>query len=307
MKPMAIPQVPKPQTRNGLALVLVLWVLVLMTIMAGSYALSTQREAALLNHAHERAKGLALAEGGVNYAMMMLSLPDPTLRWRADGSDYLWEMEGARVRIRIFDEAGKVDLNAAQEPTLRKVLNYVVHNEEQAVQLADAILDWRDPDDLKLMHGAEAADYRAAGSNQRPQNRHFLVLEELRGVLGITPDLYHRLQDWFTVHSRQDGLNPSKASKEILLALADGNAGLVENYLAQRRAGTPPPFPPVPGINYNSAADGAYTIWAMAEFADQPGVGVRAIVKRGGTAGSAFTYLGWRPRMAPAGPVETGP
>ncbi|RQW77943.1 MAG: general secretion pathway protein GspK, partial [Methylococcus sp.] len=57
---------------RGVALVMVLWVISLMTIMAGSFALSTQREAGILSHAHERAKAVALADGGVNYAMLML-------------------------------------------------------------------------------------------------------------------------------------------------------------------------------------------------------------------------------------------
>jgi general secretion pathway protein K len=290
--------------QHGLALVLVLWVLTLMTVMAGSYALSTQREAALLGHAHERAKGQALADGGISYAMMMLSLPDPKLRWRADGTPYVWEVEGARVRIRIMDEGGKVDLNAAQEQTLRTILNYVVHNDEQAVQLADAILDWRDPDDLKRMHGAESSDYRSAGLKQQPQNRNFLVLEELRGVLGITPELYRALEPWFTLYTGQDGLNPAKASREILLPLLGGDASAVENFLLQRSmavagaGGAPQALPPVAGVRFHSAGDVAYTILSIAEFPEQTGAGVKAVVRRGrGPDGSPFTFLNWKPRM----------
>jgi general secretion pathway protein K len=290
--------------QQGLALVLVLWVLTLMTIMAGSYGLSTRREAALLSHAHERAKGQALADGGISYAMMMLSLPDPKLRWRADGTPYLWEVDGARVRIRIMDEGGKVDINAAQEQTLRTILNYVVHNDEQAVQLADRILDWRDPDDLKRMHGAESAEYRSAGLKQLPQNRNFLVMEELRGVLGITPELYRALEPWFTLYTGQDGLNPAKAPKEILLPLLGGDMAAVQNLLQQRQlaAGMAAPLalPPVPGIRFHAAGDLAYTILSVAEFPEQTGAGVRAIVKRGrGPDGSPFTFLSWKPRMVP--------
>lgn len=288
--------------QRGLALVLVLWVLTLMTVMAGSYALSTRREAGILSHAHERAKGLALADGGISYAMLMLSLPDPKLRWRADGTPYLWEVEGARVRIRIMDEGGKVDLNAAQEQTLRTMLNYVVHNDEQAVQLADAILDWRDADDLKRLHGAESAEYRSAGLKQPPQNRNFLVLEELRGVLGITPELYRALEPWFTLYTGQDGLNPAKAPKEILLPLLGGDPSAVENFLQQRQLapglGSPPVLPPVPGLKFHAAGDLAYTILSIAEFPEQNGAGVKAVVKRGrGPDGSPFTFLNWKPRM----------
>jgi general secretion pathway protein K len=304
-----MPNPPRSRQR-GLALVLVLWVLTLMTVMAGSYGLSTRREAALLEHAHERAKGVALADGGISYAMMMLSLPDPKLRWRVDGTPYFWEAEGARVRIRIMDEGGKIDLNVAQEQTLRTVLNFVLHNDEQSVQLADAILDWRDPDDLKRLHGAESADYKSAGSKQTPQNRHFLVMEELRSVLGITPELYRALEPWFTLYTGQDGINPARAPREILLPLMRGDVGALENFLQQRQlaqGGVAPILPPVPGVRFHSVGDMAYTILSIAEFPDQPGAGVKAIVKRGrGPDGSPFTYLSWKPRMMYSRPGEPG-
>jgi general secretion pathway protein K len=289
-----------------LALVLVLWVLTLMTIMAGSYALSTQREAGLLSHAHERAKGVALADGGIHYAMMMLSLPDPKLRWKADGTPYTWEVEGARVRLRIFDEGGKVDLNAASEQTLKAVINFVVHNEDQAVQLAQAILDWRDADDLKRIHGAEASDYKAAGLKQAPQNRNFLVMEELRGVLGMTQELYRALEPWFTLYTGQDGLNPNKAPPELLTTLLGGDQGALENFLLQRQlsaqSGAPPvPLPPVPGIKFHAMGDLAYTVEAKAEIPGQSGGRVKAIIKRGrGADGSPFTYLTWKSKTTTA-------
>ncbi len=293
-----MPSHPHPRQR-GLALILVLWVVTLMTIMAGSYALSTQREASLLSHAHERAKAVALADGGIHYAMMMLMLPDIKQRWRGDGTEYAWGREEARVRIRIHDEGGKIDLNAAQEITLRAVLNFVVRNDERATQLADAILDWRDVDDLKRMHGAESAEYREAGLKQMPQNRNFLVMEELRGVLGITPELYRSLQPWFTLYTGQDGLNPAKASREVLLALAGGDKSSVENYILQRRMGNPQPFPPIPGVKFHAVGDMAYMVDAMAEFSDQLGTGVRAVIKRGrGADGSPFAYISWKARTA---------
>jgi general secretion pathway protein K len=292
------PRVP-PSSQRGLALILSLWVIALMTIMAGSYALSTRREAGLLNHAHERAKAVALADGGVHYAMLMLTLPNPKQRWRADGTPYVWGNEEARVRIRVYDEGGKIDLNAAQQPTLLAAFKLILGDEDRATQLADAILDWRDADDLKLMHGAESAEYREAG-RQPPQNRNFLVLQELQGVLGMTPALYHKLEPWFTLYTGQDGLNPAKAGRDVLLALSGGDQGMVESYIQQRQLGNPQPFPPTAGVKFHSAGDMAYTVEAQAELADQRGTGVNAVIKRGrGADGGPFAYLSWRARSAP--------
>ena len=288
---------------RGVALVMVLWVISLMTIMAGSFALSTQREAGILSHAHERAKAVALADGGINYAMLMLSLPDPKLRWQADGTPYVWQVEGARVVIRVLDEGGKVDLNAAQEQTLKTVLKLILQNEEQATQLTDAILDWRDPDELKRNQGAEAPEYQSRAMQAPPQNRNFLIMDELRGVMGVTPQLYRKFESWFTLYTGADGLNPAKASRELLLALMGGDAAAVDNYIQQRKlaAGAPVGAPPLPGIPAGGSSDMAYTVIAMAEIEGQQGAGVMATIRRGPSAdGAPFTTLRWKSVMLPA-------
>jgi general secretion pathway protein K len=298
--------------QQGMALVLVLWVVSLMTIMAGSFALSTHREAGILSHAHERAKAMALAEGGVNYAMMMLSLPDPKKRWRADGTPYVWQVaEDARVHISILDEGGKIDLNAAQEQTLKTVLGLALRNEELAARLTDTIMDWRDPDDLKRNQGAEAEDYQASKRQALPQNRNFLILDELRGVMGMTPELYRKLEGWFTLYTGTDGLNPAMASRDILMALMGGNAAAVDGYLQQRRLGTPPPLPPLPGIPFGGSSDAAYTVVAIAEIQGRQGEGVQTTIRRGPGAGeSLFSTLRFKPYSPPypaSPPIELKP
>lgn len=295
-----------PSRQQGMALVMVLWVISLMTIMAGSFALSTQREAGILSHAHERAKAQALADGGVNYAMMMLSLPDPKLRWQADGTPYVWQVDGARVHIRIMDEGGKVDVNAAQEQTLKTVFKFLLGNEELAEQLSDAIMDWRDPDDLKRSHGAEAEDYQSRRMQAPPQNRNFLILDELRGVMGVTPELYRKMESWFTLYTGTDGLNPAKASREILMALMGGDASTVDSYVQQRSMGAPATPPIIPGLPPGGSSDMAYTVMAVAEIEGQQGAGVLTTIRRGaGVDGSPFTILRWKPYTIPPKPAQT--
>jgi general secretion pathway protein K len=291
----------QPSNESGMALIMVLWVISLMTIMAGSFALSTQREAGILSHAHERSKAVALADGGVNYAIMMLSLPDPTQRWRADGSHYVWDVgEGARVHITILDEGGKIDINAAQEQTLRSLFKLASMNDDQAAELTDRILDWRDPDDLKRANGAEAEDYQSNKMQAPPQNRNFLILDELRSVLGVTPDLYRKMETWFTLYTGMNGMNPAKASREVLLMLMGGDVSQVDSYIQLRRQivqGAPaaPAPPPVAGIPYTGTSDLAYSITAAAEIQGQQGAGVVATVRRSpGAGGSPFSMLRWK-------------
>ncbi|CAI8834830.1 type II secretion system minor pseudopilin [Methylocaldum szegediense] len=299
MMPIVLPPHARQQ---GVALILVLWILALMTIMAGSFALSTQRESSLIINSRDRAKAVALADGGIHYAMFMLSLPNAAQRWRADGTPYRVTIGGVPVEVRIFDEGGKVDLNAARESTLRTLLSKVTQDEDLAVKLTDAILDWRDNDDLKRLNGAEAAEYLAAGLDQMPQNRNFLVLEELRGVLGVTPSLYRKLEPLFTIYSNADGVNPAKASASVLLALTDGNSQLVDDYIAAREAGNgiaaAPPLPPVPGIPFHSFGDSVYTVLARPLSRSRSEPPVKAVIRREARQprGTPFVFLRWQPQ-----------
>ncbi|HYE36180.1 type II secretion system protein GspK [Methylocaldum sp.] len=290
--------------QQGVALILVLWILALMTIMAGSFALSTQRETSLVTNARERAKAVALADGGIHYAMFMLNLPNVTERWHGDGTPNRWAFNGVPIEIRIYDEAGKIDLNAARELTLRTILAKLIQNEDQAVKLTDAILDWRDGDDTKRLNGAESAEYRAAGLDQMPQNRNFLVLEELRGVLGITPSLYRKLEPLFTLYTNVDGINPAKASKSALLALMGENSQAVDAFVTAREAGDenipPPPFPPIPGVRFHAFGDSVYTIRAQPASRNHSEPPATAVVRREARrpGGIPFVFLRWKPQTA---------
>ena len=274
---------------------MVLWVLSLMTIMAGSFSLSTQRESAMLRHAHERSRAISLAEGAIYYAMLMLNLPDIKTRWKSDGRPYFWDGKGSQVLVRIHDEGGKVDLNAADENTLKTIFRIMGLVEAQFNPLTDAILDWRDQDDLKRSDGAELADYQALGLQSLPQNRQFLVMDEVLGVKGVTPDLYRKMQAWFTLYSNAVGLDPNKASPEILLILLGGDRQALGAAIQQRLEGMPVTLPPFPGLNYTQSSDNTYSITAEVMIDEDQQFGVIATMRRGAMNGNLpFTLLRWR-------------
>ncbi len=290
--------------QTGVAMVMVLWMVSLLTIMAGSFSLSTQRNTGLVNNAKERARGLALAEAGVNYALIMLSLPDPVKRWRSDGTYYQVVLPGGEAGITIFDESGKIDINSASEQTLRSVLGKLTGNVDQAASLTDIILDWRDSDDLNRLHGAEAKDYLAADKGYVPQNKNFQVLEELQMVLGMTPALYKKLEPLMTIYSGQDGVNPQKASTEALQLLFGMDEKAVADYLNLRR--TIQPNMPAPALNVppggvliTNGGDTSYTIYAHSRTGEGSGAGLKVVARRQSSRnnGAPFAFLSWKQQI----------
>lgn len=296
---------------GGVALVAVLWAVTLFSIMAGSFTLTLQRDTGLLTTVQGRAQGLALADAGVHYAMLVQSFPDPAKRWRSDGTPYQVQLPGGMVRLRLLDEGGKVDVNAAQEASLTALLTRFTGSPDSAVALADAIMDWRDPDELTRPHGAEAKEYEADGKGYGPTNRNFQSLEELQMVRGMTPGLYRRLEPLFTLYTGQDGINPAKASREVLLALPGMDEKTVDQFLETRRL-TPPntPLPPLPvqpsGVRLQASGDMAYTVLAESRLPEGEIFGLRAVIKRQrGRGGAPFAIMAWKPLTLERGGPES--
>src|SRR3546814_5221709 len=95
------------------------------------------------------------------------------------------------VRIEVVDESGKVDLNAADVDLLARLFTVVGVNQATAGDIAAAIADWRDADDLtQPQGGAEDPAYASAGLAWGAKDAQFDTVAEVEQVLGMTPAIY---------------------------------------------------------------------------------------------------------------------
>ncbi len=220
--------------QRGMALVLVLWVISLLTIMAGSFALSMRREASITAGIKNNAQAMAVAESGIAIAELMLLNPNLNQRWRADGSIYEIITTDAKVRVRLLSETGKIDINKAEQVLLEALMNTIPSTTEQRSKLVGAILDWRDADDLVHSDGAEKNEYKAAGLNYQPRNKPFQTLEELQLVLGMNEAVFSQIEPLITIYSEQSKVSVQQATKEVLQILPDLEASLIDTYMTAR-------------------------------------------------------------------------
>ncbi|MDG4555300.1 MAG: type II secretion system protein GspK [Candidatus Competibacter sp.] len=203
---------------SGMVLVIVLWIMALLAVMAGSFAYSMRIETRLATDTVERAQARALAEAGVAYALAWQLDPEAQKQWPPNGDLREWSFGGGRLRIQVVDAGGLVNLNTANTELLKALLASAGVDAQDQDRLADAIQDWRDPDDQSLPHGAEGGDYRSAG-RPGPKNAPFESIEELGEVLGVTQAIYERIADVETVFSYHSGVNPELAPARLLQAL----------------------------------------------------------------------------------------
>lgn len=264
---------------RGAALLLVLWLVTLLAALVGTYALAARTE-----HLQGQvlARGLearAAARAGLEYAIVRAGLPEQ-LRWSADGREHPWRFGDAEVSVRIVDEQGKVDLNMADAGLVSALLQQVGADDRTAMQLAGAILDWRDADPLtQPAGGAEEPEYRQAGRTYGPANEPLRSVAEVEQVLGMTPALYARLAPLVTVYSGLALPDPAYAPPQVRAAMGMGG-------------GERPPL-----VAGNS---GTYSIESRASIRGRTAV-LRVVVRSGGNGlpGSAWTPLRWEEGASP--------
>jgi general secretion pathway protein K len=215
-----------------IALVLVLWVIALLTVMALGLTAAQRTESTLTANALDGARFRAAADAGIAYAVLHLLAP-PSLdlaaaaggftgqaqEWLPDGSPRSWTFAEVPLAISVSNEASRIDLNAADANVLTALLRVLGVAEDEAAALADRIVDWRDPDDLAGLNGAEDPDYAAASLPYGAKDSPFASVEELRQVLGVTPDLYARLAPELTVDSGGQQVDQQFASAAVLAAV----------------------------------------------------------------------------------------
>ena len=281
---------------KGLALVLVLWIVTLLIIMSSSFALTIQRESVIISGLKEKAEASALAEAGIYYAITRLFHADNEKKWNGSNSLYQLIFNEKEIRILIADESGKIAINQVGEEQLLILFDSIGLDEEVANSLSDAILDWRDKNDLHRVNGAEQPQYDEAGLKYGPRNAPFENIEEIQMVLGMTPEIYRQIEDLVSIYAKSAKINPTTASKEILLTLPDVDEEMVDEYM-QQRIENERNFEVVPPPSwYNGGAKKSNILMIVAEVMIDQSITqqIMAIVsKNKSSKGMPFKILKW--------------
>lgn len=284
---------------RGIALILVLWVIALLAVIAGSFVYGARSTALTAGNLVSISKARALADAGAHRGLYELAKPaNDAERWKADGGTHVFSLDEGEIRLVMRDESAKIDLNTASDALLKGLLLSVGLDEEGANKLLDAILDWRDADDLTRPQGAERDQYEAMGMPYIPSNAPFRTVTELQSVIGVTSVLYRKLAGALTVFSRQLSINSTIAPRQVLLALPNVTEENVDTYLAEREgmlaAGQVPlSFPQAVGFE-TGATTQVYNLRSIAKASDGTQFVREAVVKVTQDPKRPFTLLLWQ-------------
>lgn len=281
---------------SGFALVSVLWGSLVLALIVASVLAISRTETRLAHNRLAIVKLDAIDDAAINIAILRLVSPSPPAQPPVDGTPFVLSFAGHRVRVSVQDEIGKININMAQAPLLRRILRVAGLDPVAAHSLVDKILDWRERGFAKHLNGAEAQDYHDAGYSYGPRNGPFESVGELQLVMGITPSLFKRIAPWLTVYSQSAWVDPRFAPKGVLRALSwlkpSATASLPDQRAASRQRGE---FSSA--IAQQSApvvmAGHAFTISATADSAAGIRASRSAVIRLTGSRDPAFWVYRW--------------
>jgi general secretion pathway protein K len=183
--------------QQGIALIIVLWGVTLLSLLAAGLAQSSGLAARRLLHGVEAAQARARLNEALAASILALSQPDPKLRWRTDGQRHRLTLPGAVAWVSASAERGRIDLNHAAPPLLQGLFRWAAGDAAAGDRLAAALL--------------------AQGADQG--GRALLSVVELAALPGMTPGVFDQLSQAATVHNPGGGLSWRLAGAPALAAI----------------------------------------------------------------------------------------
>lgn len=250
------------KNNRGMALLVVLVVIALLTTMLTEMAFSTLVDLRLTETFRDTTRAYYLAKGGINAGRMIIQDDDNGY----DGHDELWHLGVVNypvgdgiVTVRINDQDGKLGINALVSDNTPETLMVDrfyrlftaldLNDLGDPAELTAALIDWLDKGDNPYTEiltdgsdipvaGAENEYYQGLAQPYPVKNGRLETLEELALVKGFTPEVLRRVMPHVSLHD-QTMVNINTASAEVLMSLdLEIDNGVVEE-LMQYRQETP--------------------------------------------------------------------
>jgi len=240
-------------SEKGLALIMVLWVLTILTVLSLSFTFMARTEVHSTIAFRDGIEKKLLAEGGIERGIIeifyrsanknQVSAVEGSEIVRIDGRENEGEVGEDKYSFSIADESGKININALTDANSIIFNNLMVNlgiPGETANTIVDSVLDWKDEDNLRRLNGAEDSYYEALPVPYKAKNGNFDTIEELLLVRGVTPEIlfgngsHPGLANFLTVYTKGSTINLNAAAKEVIAALPNMTSSMADKIVEFR-------------------------------------------------------------------------
>ncbi len=206
--------------QRGVVLIVVLWITVLLTVLLVAFTATIKVDRDVASDIVQRVQARASAEAVLSYLVAIRQ--SGAYDWSdMTGQVYKLALNSMQVRFRFVPERAFVSLNAAPVEDLEVLLTAA--GAENALAIAEYIV-------LRREGGVD----RQTGA--LVVAKPWVSPAELSSLVGITPEIYKRIQNWFTVDSDHQSVDLEFAENDLVRALKGADA---ERFLAERSATEP--------------------------------------------------------------------
>ena len=270
---------PRPYSgrasQQGMALVIVLWLVAIMSVIASGHSRNAHNEVRLAMYQIETAQARGIAQAAFSLTILDMLSPANTSGLPRLGSPFVRRVNDRDVVITVRPTAALLDLNSASDSLLRSLFTTAGATNDTAASVAAAILDWRDTDSLMHLNGAEDDEYAIAGREWSARDNAFVSVDELRYVLGMTETLYRKVMPCITVHSDQGTIELESAPELLLRAITGAETA-------------------VTSTNRKAVGTGTYVISVAVPGKSGAVTAVEAVVRLSASAKQTISILEWR-------------
>lgn len=245
---------PRALGRDGFVLIAALWLMVLVVGVSASVLLPLRTARLQARNVLAESEASRAARSGIAHG---LALVEQELRRKtsrrdavATSADRLERISASlsdlgtsqapgrgEYRLSIEDGSARLPVNSASEGELQRLLLALGIQRLRAIELAAAISDWIDSDELHRLNGAEWDDYYADQPAQtRPANGPLADLAELRHIRGVDREVFALIEPLLTVETDHQ-VNLNTAPVPVLSALPGLSDEAVRTIVSLRRSG----------------------------------------------------------------------
>jgi general secretion pathway protein K len=258
-----------PHPREGAALIVSLWVLLILALIVATFAYDMRIESEVTVYARNRFKAQYLARAGVEWARAALAkkVTQPAegeaLDLEEDDDEQMAiaalnlskgvgisavkkDLGEGFFEISLLPEEGRRNVNRLADEDWEEVLDQANVPEELWPELIDCFNDWMDPGDEHRLNGAETDDSFYKDKGYEVKNAPLDTVDELLLIKGFTEGVVYGqpsededeepmlgIAQWLTTYG--DGrVNVNTASREVLMTVPGIDEEIVDEIIEKR-------------------------------------------------------------------------